>query len=131
MNKWILSDTDGIQAIRNVEGSEWEVLQIVDTMWGPHDTPYALKKIFINLDDYLMDNDFVTEYLMSFGYNSVDEIRKMYSRFSDQIIAECIAETEMDFCGETIKRGTFRECIQAMEELTGIAEIEELWESGD
>lgn len=131
MNEWILSDADGVQAVQNVEGSEWQVLQIVDTMFEPYGSQYALKKIFIDLDSYLMDDDFATEYLKPFGYDSVDNVRKMYAEFSDQIIAECVAETEMDFCGETIKRGTFLECIQAMEKLTGIAEIKELWESED
>lgn len=88
MNEWILSDADGVQAVQNVEGSEWQVLQIVDTMFEPYGSQYALKKIFIDLDSYLMDDDFATEYLKPFGYDSVDNVRKMYAEFSDQIIAE-------------------------------------------
>lgn len=131
MNEWILTDTDGVQAIQNIKGSEWQVLQIVDTMVEPYGSQYALKEICIDLDNYLMDKEFAAEYLKSYGYDSVDDVQKLHGEFSDQIIVECIAETEMDFCGETIKRGTFHECIQAMRELTGLTEIAELWKSED
>lgn len=128
MNGWILSDVDNIQAVRNVEGSEWQVLQIVDTMVEPYGSQYALKEICIDLDSYLMDEEFATEYLKSYGYDSVDDVRNQYDEFSDQIIAECVAETEMDFCGEAIKRGTFDECLSAFEEKTGLPVLEE-WKS--
>lgn len=125
MNEWILTDMDNIKALRNIEGSEWQVFQIVDTMVEPYGSQYALKEICIDLDNYLMDEEFVTEYLKSYGYDSVDDVRKQYGIFSDQIIVECVAETEVDFCGETIKRGTFDECLSAFEEKTGLPVLEE------
>lgn len=127
MNEWILSDADGCQVIREDESGWYDVLQIIDTMFEPNNPPYVLKEIFINLESYLLDDQFAETYLKPFGYTSAQEVHRLYPGSGDQILAECVAEIEIDDCGEVVKRGTFKECLTALCKITGLSELEKRW----
>ena len=51
----------------------------------------------------------VEDILKAYGYESVEDVQKQYREYADQIIAECIAETEFSD-GDVLLRGTEQEC---------------------
>lgn len=57
-----------------------------------------------------MDDDFCETYLHPFGYESEVTLRRDYELAADQLIAECILETEMWEQNEIVHAGTEQEC---------------------
>lgn len=120
MNKWILSDSDGFRLIRNTINREYEVYQII-----PFGDTYIVSNLYIDLDCYLPDRDFEDYYLKPFGYNSISELSQLYSDnpdTTDQIIAECIAETDALDCRHVFT-GTFEECETFVRAKTGFTDF--------
>lgn len=57
-----------------------------------------------------MDDDFCETYLRPYGYESEAAMRRDYEFAADQLIAECILETEMWEQNEMVHAGTEQEC---------------------
>lgn len=92
LGQWILTDSDCVQYMRHIEGSYWEgwmVVEIVEReIWRVYHG-------VIDLDRYNMNSEeFVDEYLNPYGYADVDEVRSLYGTDYEQILAECILETD-------------------------------------
>lgn len=120
MNDWIMSDIDGFQLIRNTSNREYEIYQIV-----PIGDVYIVSNLYIDLDCYILDHDFEECYLKPFGYNSILELSQLYNdnpNTVDQIIAECIAETDALGC-PSVFAGTYENCENYIRKETGFTDF--------
>lgn len=64
----------------------------------------------IDLSDYDLDEDFCEIYLKSYGYDSVKEMQAQYGDAADQIMVECLLETEMWEQDSTVYASTEDAC---------------------
>ena len=91
MNTWILTDDGTGQHVRKVAERRYE---IIDSVCFPDDFGFVSRRL-IDLDGYEMDDDFNRAYLVPYGYENEEAVRELYGGAADQIIVECIAETEI------------------------------------
>lgn len=94
--EWIKSDDN--QYVKQIsEKDTFHVLQ-VDEWSEPMFKGYACYSVIIDLENY--EEEYVQTALESFGYESSDEVERLYgSKRYKQIIAECLAELEMQSLG--------------------------------
>lgn len=50
----------------------------------------------IDVEDYIHDSDFAKDYLMPYGYKSIEALKDVYGKNWEQICAECIFETDLN-----------------------------------
>lgn len=101
-NNWFCTDPDCMQYCQKVSETEFRLIQAVwlDTCDGDtraenakdESDNYAVCANFIALDLY--DEDDILGSIGSYGYNSIEFLRKEYGDDANQIIAECIFETD-------------------------------------
>lgn len=107
LNKWILTDDDCAQYLRrtgNVNYEGWMLAEVAD------DDTCEVHHAFINLEDYEIDSeDFEAEYLNPYGYANLEDVCSQYEDEWEQIVVECIMETEL-FETPCSFVGTFDEC---------------------
>lgn len=103
---WILTDDSTLQHLRPLGNRRFECIDIGEKPNGLH---YVCRRT-IDLNDYDMDDDFCETYLRPFGYENEEAMRRDYELAADQLIAECILETEMWEQQEMIHAGTEDDC---------------------
>lgn len=106
VSAWILTDSDTGQHIRPLGGRRFECID----MGMKHNGICYVSRRIIDLNDYKLDEDFCHSYLRSYGYDSVEDVRKQYGDAADQIIVECIFETEMWEQDNIVYAGTEDAC---------------------
>ena len=104
---WVLTDDGTMQHIRHVADRQYE---IIDSVQFPDQSGFVCRRI-IDLDDYEMDEAFCDLYLKPYDYADESAVHELYSDAADQIIAECIAETEIWEQHNIVFRGTFKACL--------------------
>lgn len=88
---WILTDDSTLQHIRALGNRRFEC---IDSGERPNGLCFVCRRT-IDLNEYDMDDDFCETYLRPYGYESETAMRRDYELAADQLIAECILETEM------------------------------------
>ncbi len=88
---WILTDSDTDQHIRPLGDRRFECIDMGMRQSG---TCYVSRRT-IDLNDYELDEDFCETYLKPYDYDSVQDVQEQYGDAADQIMVECIFETEM------------------------------------
>lgn len=88
---WILTDGDTGQHVRPLGDRRFECID----MGMKHSGTCYVSRRTIDLNDYDLDEDFCATYLKSYSYDSVQDVQEQYGDAADQIMVECIFETEM------------------------------------
>ena len=85
-NGWIRSD--GMQIVRQVAPKVFELAEVQNI------TPdeYVVVRGEIALGEYSPDD--ILGYIQGYGYNSIKSIEEQYGNSANQIIAECIFESQ-------------------------------------
>lgn len=103
---WTLTDDETFQHIRFLGDRRYECIDSGEKLNG---LCFVCRRT-INLNDYEMDGSFFEEYLQPYDYASLESLRAEYGDAADQIIAECIFETEMWEQDESVYAGTEEAC---------------------
>ncbi len=88
---WILTDSDTGQHIRPLGCRRFECID----MGMKHNGTCYVSRRAIDLNDYELDEDFCETYLKPYSYDSVQDVQAQYGGAADQIMVECIFETEI------------------------------------
>lgn len=105
---WILTDDSSLQHVRKVGIGRYEVL---DSALLPDNTGFVCRRC-IDLNDYTIDGEFNRTYLNPYDYDNPDAVQRLYGDDSGQIIAECIAETELWERHNTVFSGSYDDCLE-------------------
>lgn len=104
MGEWIRTDDN--QAVKKITERRFEVVEAI--MIAPLDAKkidrYGISQQIVDLDDYSEKE--IYDYISSFGYKSVDEMKDIYGEAANQVVAECIAESNPQEMGETFRTET-------------------------
>ena len=113
-NPWILTDNatgQHVQAIAEEPGA----YRFIDTV-GLGESQYAVVADEVRISGRdLQNSGFIREYLHPYGYESGDELRRIYGDAAMQIAAECVFETNAR-SGQVLFEGTltrYFRCIEA------------------
>ena len=108
-NAWMLTDDATGQHVQAIAG-EPGAYRVIDTV-GMGEARYAvvIDEVRVSEQD-LQDSEFIREYLNSYGYESGDELRRIYGDTTLQIAAECIFETNAQ-SGRILFQGTLTRCL--------------------
>ena len=90
LEPWVVTDPDCDQRcrVRRFEdGCVYEYAQLTEH-------GYVAGKI--DVEDYIHDSNFAKDYLMPYGYRSVEALKDVYGENWEQICAECIFETDIN-----------------------------------
>lgn len=121
MAQWILTDDDSRQHVRKQADKQYD---IIDSVAFPDGHGFVSRRT-INLGDYDLDEDFCRSYLRPYDYDSPEDVIAQYGASGWQIIAECIAETEIWERGCTVFEGTHRQCLRYIDELVRRENLED------
>ena len=108
-NLWVQTDDATGQHVQAIAG-EPGAYRFIDTV-GLGESQYAVitDEVRVSGQD-LQDSEFIREYLNSHGYESGDEMRRIYGDTTLQIAAECIFETNAR-SGQILFEGTLTRCL--------------------
>lgn len=95
VSDWITTDQDckqrcRIHVLNDNKGKPCPVFEYEQTIDGQKGSAT------INVFDYIDEKDFVEDYLKPYGYTSVNHVKSIYGQGWEQIIAECIFETDFN-----------------------------------
>ena len=107
-NLWIQTDDATGQHVQAIAG-EPSAYRFIDTI-GLGEFQYAVitDEARVSGQD-LQDSEFIREYLHPYGYESGDELRRIYGNAALQIAAECVFETNAQ-SGHILFKGTLARC---------------------
>ena len=115
-------DSDGDATGQHVQAivGEPSVYRFIDTV-GLGESQYAVitDEVRVSRQD-LQDSEFIREYLHPYGYESADELRRIYGDTALQIAAECIFETNAR-SGQILFEGTLTGCLHYIDAYVGKA----------
>lgn len=99
MNKWFITDDDCMQYCKQLSETEFQFIQIVwlDTCSGDKGYPdkeYTVMSAYVDLDLY-DENSFACA-ASSYGYETIENMKKEYGDSFNQIMAECLFEDMTD-----------------------------------
>ena len=114
MNGWIMTDDGSMQHVRHLFGRVYEMVDSFDCI-----DHFCVCHRVIDLNDYEMNGEFCTVYLEPYGYSDENSVINLYGDMADQIIFECICETEIWEKECTIYSGTQDECIALIQSIVG------------
>lgn len=108
-NLWVQTDDATGQHVQAIAG-EPGAYRFIDTV-GLGESQYAVitDEVRVSGQD-LQDSEFIREYLNSYGYESGDEMRRIYGDTTLQIAAECVFETNAR-SGQILFKGTLTRCL--------------------
>lgn len=108
-NLWVQTDDATGQHVQAIAG-ESGAYRFIDTI-GLGKSQYAVitDEARVSGQD-LQDSEFIHEYLHPYGYESGDELRRIYGDTTLQIAAECIFETNAR-SGQILFEGTLTRCL--------------------
>ena len=108
-NLWVQTDDATGQHVQAIVG-EPGAYRFIDTV-GMGESQYAVITDDVRVSGQdLQDSEFIREYLNSYGYESGDEMRRIYGDTTLQIAAECIFETNAR-SGQIFFEGTLTRCL--------------------
>ena len=108
-NSWVQTDDATGQHVQAIAG-EPGAYRFIDTV-GLGESQYAVITDEVRVSEQdLQDSEFIREYLNSYGYESGDEMRRIYGDTTLQIAAECIFETNAR-SGQILFEGTLTRCL--------------------
>lgn len=111
MTAEILTKANSKYYMHSNGGKMWEVYTLhvmPNGRWGVHRQTVDLAKYDV------MSGSFQSDYLALYGYDSVDELKRVYSELWQMIVARFVAETEL-YYAETVCVGTREFCSQIIE----------------
>lgn len=107
------------QAIRAIAGPPG-AYRFIDTV-GLGESQYAVITDEVRVSGQnLQDSEFIREYLYPYGYESADELRRIYGDAALQIAAECVFETNAR-SGQILFEGTLTRCLHYIDAYVGKA----------
>ena len=83
--------TDDFQFVLEKKDKEFKVVDIVQSPEGF----FVANYLEINLNDY--NNEEIQEMIKPFGYKTIKDVFVIYGDAGDQIIAECIVESDNSY----------------------------------
>ena len=115
----MLTDDATGQHIRAIAGPPG-AYRFIDTV-GLGESQYAVitDEVRVSGQD-LQDSEFIREYLYPYGYESADELRRIYGDAALQIAAECVFETNAR-SGQILFEGTLTRCLHYIDAYVGKA----------
>lgn len=118
-NLWVQTDDATGQHVQAIAG-ESGAYRFIDTI-GLGKSQYAVitDEARVSGQD-LQDSEFIHEYLHPYGYESGDELRRIYGDTTLQIAAECIFETNAR-SGQILFEGTLTGCLHYIDAYVGKA----------
>ena len=118
-NLWVRTDDATGQHVQ-VIAEEPGTYRFIDTI-GLGESQYAVitDEARVSGQD-LQDYEFIREYLHPYGYESADELRRIYGDAALQIAAECIFETNAR-SGQILFEGTLTSCLHYIDTYVGKA----------
>ena len=118
-NLWIQTDDATGQHVQAIAG-EPGAYRFIDTI-GLSESQYAVitDEARVSGQD-LQDSEFIREYLHPYGYESADELRRIYGDAALQIAAECVFETNVR-SGRILFEGTLTRCLHYIDAYVGKA----------
>ena len=116
-NLWVQTDDATGQHVQTIAG-EPGAYRFIDTV-GLGESQYAVitDEVRVSGQD-LQDSEFIREYLHPYGYESGDELRRIYGEAALQIAAECIFETNAR-SGQILFQGTLTMCLHYTDAYVG------------
>lgn len=116
-NLWVQTDDATGQHVQVIE-EEPGAYRFIDTV-GLGESQYAVitDEVRVSGQD-LQDPEFIREYLHPYGYESGDELRRIYGDTALQIAAECIFETNAQ-SGQILFEGTLTRCLHYIDAYVG------------
>ena len=108
-NLWVQTDDATGQHVQAIAG-EPGAYRFIDTI-GLSESQYAVitDEARVSGQD-LQNSEFIREYLHPYGYESADELRRIYGDAALQIAAECVFETNAQ-SGRILFQGTLTRCL--------------------
>lgn len=118
-NSWIQTDDATGQHVQTIAG-EPGAYRFIDTV-GMGESQYAVitDEVRVSGQD-LQDSEFIRKYLNPYGYESGDELHRIYGDTALQIAAECIFETNAR-SGRILFEGTLTRCLHYIDAYVGKA----------
>mgnify|MGYP004483984413 CR=1 FL=1 len=108
-NSWIQTDDATGQHVQAIEG-EPGAYRFIDTgRLGESQYAVITDEVRVSGQD-LQDSEFIRKYLHPYGYESADELRRIYGDSALQIAAECVFETNAR-SGQILFKGTLARCL--------------------
>lgn len=118
-NSWIQTDDatgQHVQAMVEEPGA----YRFIDTIrLGEFQYAVITDEVRVSGQD-LQDSESIREYLHPYGYESADELRRIYGDTALQIAAECIFETNAR-SGQILFEGTLTRCLHYIDAYVGKA----------
>lgn len=125
MAQWLLTDDATGQHVRKLsDGRYGKRYGIIDSVAFPDGHGFVSQRT-IDLSDYEMDEDFCRSYLHPYGYDNQEDVIAQYGGSGWQIIAECIAETEIWERECIVFEGTHKQCLRYIDELVRRENLED------
>lgn len=93
---WICTDSNCSQYVRRIfpDHDEGRIYEVIMQFLLPNDKHVVVDQV-IDLGSYdTRSSDFAERYLKPYGYDSIQMVSEVYHQDANQIIAECIAETD-------------------------------------
>lgn len=118
-NLWIQTDDATGQHVQAIAG-EPSAYRFIDTIrLGEFQYAVITDEVRVSGQD-LQDSESIREYLHPYGYESADELRRIYGNTALQIAAECIFETNAR-SGQILFEGTLTRCLHYIDAYVGKA----------
>ena len=118
-NLWIQTDDATGQHVQAIEG-EPGAYRFIDTGRLGKSQYAVITDEVRNSGQDLQDSEFIREYLNPYGYESGDELRRIYGDAALQITAECVFETNVR-SGRILFEGTLTRCLHYIDAYVGKA----------
>ena len=103
MNEWILTDDDCCQYVKQLDKTEFKLIEVSVLGYNDESAVYVET---IDLDDF--DEDNIQEVIKCY-YENIQEVKKIYGDSANQIIAECLFESDVVWLPHKMQ-GTQAEC---------------------
>ena len=103
MNEWILTDDDCCQYVKQLDKTVFKLIEVSVLGYNDESAVYVET---IDIDDF--DEDSIQEVIKCY-YENIQEVKKIYGDSANQIIAECLFESDVVWLPHKMQ-GTQAEC---------------------
>ena len=103
MNEWILTDDDCCQYVKQLDKTVFKLIEVSVLEYNDESAVYVET---IDIDDF--DEDSIQEVIKCY-YENIQEVKKIYGDSANQIIAECLFESDVVWLPHKMQ-GTQAEC---------------------
>lgn len=119
--KWVLTDDGCMQYCRKIGPEIYELIEMGECPEASKHSHYY-HRATVNVAERLNDEEDVLAIIDDYGYDSIDDVKKLYGDDYGQILAECIFESEGPINGGGHDCKFFNSeaaCIKAIKKVAG------------